>query len=218
MLIRTVSILAIVCVLVLWIWIYDSGVGFELAAVKQELLAWKNHAAAVSILGMIVHSFLPIPAELLAVANGFVFGFAYGTILTWAGAMLGAILSFLLARRARPVLVIGLRNREKVAAALAAPIPATAQLLVRFLPIISFNLINYVAGAANVRFSTFLWTTALGILPVSAISAAVGSEMLDDASLSVWVPIAGLACIVGGGIAARKALFKTDLWNALRRG
>jgi uncharacterized membrane protein YdjX (TVP38/TMEM64 family) len=130
--------------------------------------------------------------------------------------MLGAILSFLLARRARPLLVIGLRKRAKITAALAAPVPATALLLVRFLPIISFNLINYVAGAANVKFSTFLWTTAVGILPVSAISAAVGSEILDETSLNVWVPIAGLACISAAGIFARKALYKTDLWRALK--
>ena len=55
---------------------------------------WGHWAAVGSIVLMIVHSFVPVPAEILAVANGMVFGPIWGTIITWIGAMLGAYLAF----------------------------------------------------------------------------------------------------------------------------
>jgi len=48
---------------------------------------------------MIVHSFVPFPAEFVALANGMVYGPLWGTVITWVGAMLGASIAFWLARR-----------------------------------------------------------------------------------------------------------------------
>ena len=47
---------------------------------------------------MILHSFVPFPAEFIAFANGLVYGVIRGTVITWTGAMIGAILAFGLAR------------------------------------------------------------------------------------------------------------------------
>jgi hypothetical protein len=47
---------------------------------------------------MVAHSFVPLPAEIIAIANGMVFGAVVGSIITWTGAMLGAICAFALAR------------------------------------------------------------------------------------------------------------------------
>jgi uncharacterized membrane protein YdjX (TVP38/TMEM64 family) len=44
--------------------------------------------------------------------------------------------------------------------------------------VISFNLVNYAAGLAGVGRITFLWTTAIGILPITALSVLVGSAAL----------------------------------------
>lgn len=44
------------------------------------------------------YTFLPFPAEFVAIANGMVHGAFWGTVITWAGAMLGAFLSFGLTR------------------------------------------------------------------------------------------------------------------------
>jgi len=47
---------------------------------------------------MITHSFVPFPAEFLAISNGMVFGPFWGVVFTWIGAMLGAYASFGLTR------------------------------------------------------------------------------------------------------------------------
>lgn len=218
---RSTAFLAIVgtavsSFVVFWSWLYLTDIGIDLDEIKRRLVGWEQHAAIASVLGMIAHSFLPIPGELLAVANGFAFGFVYGTALTWVGAMLGAILSFMIARQARPVLVGRARERQRIAAALNAPVPAITLLLVRLLPVVSFNLINYVAGVANVKLTTFLWTTGLGIVPASVISAAIGSEILDASGMGAWLLISGVAFVAVAGLAARKALARTEFWRALK--
>jgi SNARE associated Golgi protein len=89
------------------------ALGFGLRSVEQAVArldlsvegieriagAWGAWAPAASIALMILHSFVPFPAELIAIANGMLFGPVWGTLVTWLGAMLGAALAFALARR-----------------------------------------------------------------------------------------------------------------------
>ena len=44
----------------------------------------------------------------------------------------------------------------------------------RFIPIFPFWMINLLAGVAKVSPATFVWTTALGIIPGSAVYNYVG--------------------------------------------
>ena len=49
---------------------------------------------------MVIHSFIPFPAEFLANDNGMVYRSVWGTIITWAGsAMVGAFLAFAFSRK-----------------------------------------------------------------------------------------------------------------------
>ena len=43
----------------------------------------------------------------------------------------------------------------------------------RLVPVISFNLINYAAGILHVSWWRFLWTTSLGILPITVASVVL---------------------------------------------
>ncbi|HKC31211.1 MAG TPA: VTT domain-containing protein, partial [Burkholderiales bacterium] len=60
-----------------------------------------------------------------------------------------------------------------------------ALLLVRLVPLISFNLVNYAAGLLGVGWWTFLWTTALGILPLTVAMVLLGGQILA-APLWAW--------------------------------
>ena len=150
-------------------------------------------APAASILLIVLHSFLPFPAEILAVVNGMLFGFAAGTFITWLGAMLGAFAAFGLARRFGRPLAERLagearwtRMQDRIRHGGAGSL-----LLARLIPVISFNLVNYAAGLAGIGWWTFAWTTALGILPVTTASVLVGSHMIHT---PVWVwAVAALA-------------------------
>ena len=45
----------------------------------------------------------------------------------------------------------------------------------RLVPIVPFSLFSYVAGAARVPFGRFMWTTAVGYIPITAVFVYLGS-------------------------------------------
>ena len=133
------------------------------------------------ILLMILHCFVPFPAEFLALAAGNLYGFVHGTILMWIGAMIGASLSFALSRwLGKPFVewVLPQRHQEKLDQ-WTEDQGAMTLLISRFIPLIAFNLINYAAGLTKVKWWTFLWTTGLGILPITAITVYMGHGMRE---------------------------------------
>src|ERR671919_2511923 len=161
--------------------------------IERIAQAWGAWAPAASIALMILHSFVPFPAELIAVANGMLFGPVWGTVVTWIGAMLGAALAFALARRfGKPLVdrfIVG--KAWAGAEALEACCDARTLLLARLVPVISFNLINYAAGVLGVRWWRFLWTTSLGILPITVASVTLGNQ-LTGAMWDAWLGGSGL--------------------------
>ena len=50
--------------------------------------------------------------------------------------------------------------------------------MIRLMPMISFNLVNYAAGLLGVPWWRFLWTTALGILPIIVTMVVLGRELM----------------------------------------
>jgi len=164
--------------------------------VQKYVEAWAPWSAIVSIGLMVLHSFVPLPAEIIAVANGMMFGFVGGSLVTWTGAMLGAALSFAIARQVgRPALrwLVSDRRWRAVDKWELRPV---SLLLARLIPVISFNLINYVAGLTGVGWWTFLWTTALGILPVTIASVLLGNSILQGRWAIAAIVIAGAAILL----------------------
>lgn len=162
--------------------------------VKSYAEAWAPWSAVASIGLMVLHSFLPLPAEIIAVANGMMFGLVGGVLVTWVGAMLGATLSFAMARSLGRPTLRWLVSERRWRAIDGWEFRATTLLVARFIPVISFNLVNYGAGLARVGWWPFLWTTAVGILPLT-----VASVLLGDAMLRVNWAIAG-TIIAGAAI------------------
>lgn len=155
-----------------------------------ELLieSWGAWGVFAAIGLMIVHSFIPFPAEFVAIANGMVYGVFWGTAITWVGAMLGAFLSFGLTRMiGRPFVnkMLSSRRLQQVDGWVADHGGKTL-LLSRFIPVISFNLINYAAGLTRLSWRTFAWATGLGILPLTTIMVIMGDQM-DELPWYAWV-------------------------------
>jgi uncharacterized membrane protein YdjX (TVP38/TMEM64 family) len=161
---------------------------------EGEIASWGVWAPLASMALMVIHSFVPFPAELLAVANGMLFGLVLGTAITWAGAMLGALLAFGLARWLGQACVRRLVGEEKWGRieAFTSGYGWRALLLARLTPVVAFNLVNYAAGLAGVGWRTFTWTTAVGILPITVASVLVGSHM----TTMPWQLWAGLVAAV----------------------
>ncbi len=121
-------------------------------------------------------------ATVLTLLGGFFFGgisglpgVALGTLYVNIGATTGAFLVFLAAR-----FFIGDMVHEKYGEKLDRfnrELDENGKnylLTMRFIPIFPFWMINLLAGVAKVKPLTFVWTTALGIIPGSAVYNYIG--------------------------------------------
>ena len=185
----------------------EMGRGLEPAVLMERIRALGPWGQAAVVALMVVHSFVPFPAEILALCAGALYGTAHGTALIWAGAMLGAALSFGLARwLGRPFVEAMLRARDRARLERwSAEQGAVTLLVVRFIPVIAFNLINYAAGLTRVGWGTFLWTTGVGILPLTAVMVWMGARMVDLSwPWLLGISVAGIAVVVAGHWWARR--------------
>lgn len=199
---RQAPVLALLAVAVLLLGAGLRAVGFQLgwleltpAQVDAFVAAWGMWSAVGSMTLMVLHSFVPVPAEVIAVANGMLFGPFWGVLVTWAGAMLGAVAAFAASRwLGRPV-VCRFVPAERRAAIERWTVRPGSLLLLRLIPVVSFNLVNFAAGLAGAGWWDFLWTTALGILPLTVLSVVLGARIFDVPWWGWLLLAAGIAAL-----------------------
>ncbi len=179
------------------------GRGLTIQTVQETIQSWGAWGVFASMGLMVIHSFVPFPAEFITFANGMVYGPVWGTVITWSGAMLGAFAAFGVARGLGRPFVEGLVARRDWHALddWAAREGWQVLLISRFVPVIAFNLINYAAGLTRMTWWTFAWTTGLGILPLTVLFVVMGDH-IEHLNWWAWV------LLLGGGLL---------LWLALRR-
>jgi uncharacterized membrane protein YdjX (TVP38/TMEM64 family) len=157
------------------------------------------------VLGLcLIHTVLWYPAEIVDAAAGFVYGFwpalglvMFGWMLNgWAAYAIGHSIGHPLFDR-----VLG-RQRFERAVAIVARGGATLLLSVRLIPIFPFSVISYAAGSARVPLWRYTWTTAVGYLPITAISTYLGSR-LEDLHPTDPLVIGSLALVVALMLAVR---------------
>jgi uncharacterized membrane protein YdjX (TVP38/TMEM64 family) len=148
---------------------------------SRILQSFRGHWWAPLLLVSFYAIFCPlgVPASPFILAGGAIFGFFVGLIWNWIGTMLGAVLSYGLARflgREAVERLGGARLRQ--AEALLRRRGAPMLIGMRFLPI-PFAFANSAAALVGVPFNRFLWTTALGILPPLGAMSYAASLILD---------------------------------------
>jgi uncharacterized membrane protein YdjX (TVP38/TMEM64 family) len=164
----------------------------------EQLLPSTAIWLTMAIIGlMVLHTLVPLPAELLALAAGMTLGPFWGCLTIWVGAMLGALLGFFLARTLGQPFLQYLIRLESLERWLGRMRHASVLFLlaVRLLPVISFNLINYALGLSPMGWWRFTWTTGVGIIPVTVFVVVFGAHLNDwrvIALMTVAVILVGL--------------------------
>ena len=195
------AVVLLAAVAILGVFFLDLDEVVSVRRIEDEILSWGPFGVVASIALMVVHSFVPFPAEFVAVANGMLFGVVWGVAVTWTGAMLGAFAAFGLARLlGRPFVARVVRGRDNWRRIDQWTVDQGWQVLLisRFIPVIAFNLVNYAAGLTGVSWLTFAWTTALGILPVTVLMVLAGAH-IEVMGWQTWLLVAGavlLLCLV----------------------
>ncbi|OEH84974.1 hypothetical protein BHU72_07220 [Desulfuribacillus stibiiarsenatis] len=177
-------------------------------AMKEYIQSFGIWGPIISMLMMTINTMIiPLPTFIITVANSLIYGWEWGIILSWSGAMLGAALNFALAKiYGRPLVekMVGKKSLE-IADGFFEKYGKHTIMITRLLPILSFGIVSYAAGLTKIRFSTYWWATGVGQAPAtivySYIAYSIGDEILKgDAIISVpvlfWAVIAVLTLMV----------------------
>ena len=129
----------------------------------EQLGFW---APLVYVLLYAVSPVFLLPASPLSLLGGAVFGPLVGSVLTLVGATAGASLAFLVARH-----VAGDSVRKRAGGRLDQVMHGVEDegwrfvVLMRLVPLVPFNLLNYAFGLTRVRFGHYVAATAVAIIP-----------------------------------------------------
>ena len=171
----------------------------DLATLLEALGPWAYVAAPVVMAAVAI---LPVPAEAPAMLNGMIFGPVAGAVVTWVGAMTGALISFELSRAlGRPFAERVLRpSALEKADRTVMSTGWWGMLVARFVPLIAFTALNWGAGLTPVPRWRFFWTTALGIIPgvvvFTASGTGVGLALERLSPVSAGLAVLGLVAIL----------------------
>lgn len=143
--------------------------------VADWLRHFQRYVRGAGALGYVVYALvyavcciLFVPASILTLGAGAIFGLAGGTVVVVIGATVGAICSFALARtfmRKRIETMIGESERFQALDRAIARQGAKIVFLIRLAPIFPFTYINYAFGLTAVRFIPYAAATLIGIIP-----------------------------------------------------
>ncbi|OLC48332.1 MAG: hypothetical protein AUH43_09735 [Acidobacteria bacterium 13_1_40CM_65_14] len=117
-----------------------------------------------------------IPASLLTIAGGALFGVLHGTLYAVTGAALGSTSAFLLGRHvARRAIAHRLARLPRVAAIDRAVSVQGRRivLLLRLSPLVPFNVLNYALGLTTISLGDFL-LASVGMIPGAFMYAYCG--------------------------------------------
>jgi uncharacterized membrane protein YdjX (TVP38/TMEM64 family) len=169
----------------------------------QQALQQTGGWAPVLYIGLFV--LLPaffFPVAVLALAGGLLFGLWWGSVYTFIGAVLNCALMFLLAR------YVGRSQVQRLVEQKLSPQwqrrlqmadgkeGFLLLIILRLIPAVPYNLINYTFGLTGISFSSYLLASAIGIIPGTFAFINIGDKTLDAGSPSFWIAIGLLVLLL----------------------
>lgn len=188
----------------------------ELQAALQGLGSW----AAIGYIGLF--TLLPaffFPVAVLALAGGLLFGLWWGSLYTFLGAILNCTLMFFLAR---------FSGRKQVEALIEKKLSPIWQqrlanlnsnggfallIILRLIPAVPYNLINYAFGLSAMKYSTYILASSIGIIPGTFAFINIGDKALDVTSPDFWIAIGLLLLLLAVTAALGKKLYPQNEQN-----
>lgn len=143
----------------------------------------------------------PVPAGVLTIAAGVVFGLLPGTLIVIVGATTGAVAAFYLGRRLGRDGVANLGGKRLAALdRMLRRRGVLSVVLVRLVPLFPYAAVNYLSGLTAVRPRDYLIGTVIGIIPAGVAYVAVGAYGAHPGSAPFLISLAVLLALTGGSL------------------
>ena len=164
----------------IWEYLLELTAAFQsIETARAYIKSYGALAPVVSAILMIFQSVIaPLPAFLITFANGTLFGFWWGSLLSWSSSMVGAALCFYIARALGIQRITALISQPAVDKAndFVEKYGTYAILIARLMPFISFDVVSYFAGATRMRFLGFWIATGIGQMPATLVYSYLGES------------------------------------------
>ena len=165
----------------------------DVTALQAQLRSLGVPGALILVALILVHAVVIFPAEIPNATAGLVYGFWVALPLVLTAWVLSGLLAYALGVAVGRPVAVRLAGEKRVASAeqMIGRGGAGVLLLARLVPFVPFSLVGYIAGATRVPLWRYTWTSAVGVLPITAAAVYLG-HALDDLSLSdplLWVAI-----------------------------
>ena len=156
-------------------------------------------APIVSMGLMVVQALVsPLPAFVITFANAWVFGWFWGAVYSWTGAMIGAAVCYGIAKTlGRPVVekMVGTKSLE-MTDRFFEQYGSHTVLIARLIPAVPFDIISYAAGLTSMGFWLFFWATGIGQLPATIIYSLLGENLTTSTKYAFWTATGFIALVV----------------------
>ena len=159
----------------------------------EERIHGMGSPGAILYAGMLVVAALVfVPGSVLGLGGGYLFGFAAGMAVVWAGEIAAAAMGFVIARYLARRAVEKLASRRPTLGAIDAAIGRNGWKMVgllRVAAIVPFSLSNYLFGLSSVDFLPYMAVTAVGTLPGALFYVylgAAGKTLAETKHLGPW--------------------------------
>ncbi|AFZ67714.1 TVP38/TMEM64 family protein [Deinococcus peraridilitoris] len=171
---------------------------------------WLQHAGpGTALLGvalLTVDVLVPVPSNVVMVANGALFGFAVGASLSLTGSLGAGALSFAIGRRGGPLVQrLVPRTAHERGEELLRRWGALAIVVTRPLPLLA-EVVTILAGTSHMPWRTALGMTLLGSLPAALLYSLLGVAALQlplPLVVALVLPVAGITWLVGWALTRR---------------
>ena len=173
-----------------WEYLLELTAAFQsIETARAYIAGYGAFAPVISAVLMIFQSVIaPLPAFLITFANGTLFGFWWGSLLSWSSSMLGAAFCFYIARYLGIERITRLISQPAVDKTnnFVEKYGTYAILIARLMPFISFDVVSYFAGATRMRFLGFWIATGIGQLPATLVYSYLGDRISAHIKLILW--------------------------------
>ncbi|PON80174.1 Transmembrane protein [Parasponia andersonii] len=147
--------------------------------VEQDLGPWGPLVLAVTYIPLTV---LAVPASVLTLGGGYLFGLPVGFLADSIGATLGAGAAFFLGRTIGKSYVISKLKDYPQFCSVAIAIRRSGfkiVLLLRLVPLLPFNMLNYLLSVTPVPIGEYMLASWIGMMPITLALVYVGTTLKD---------------------------------------
>jgi uncharacterized membrane protein YdjX (TVP38/TMEM64 family) len=174
----------------------------SVGAVRNWVEGAGGAAWAAMVVGLALLLLAPVPRSALSVLLGVVAGFGPGLAVALAGGLLGGLAAFGLSRfLGRPAVTRLAGRRLERMDQLVVDRGFWALLAGRLIPVVPFVVLSYGAGLTAVRLTPYAFSTAIGLIPSTAVQVGIGAsaEVLATwATAFTVVPVVAVVLAAAG--------------------